>query len=348
MTLADAQDSDLPLIFVNQAYQDMTGYDETELIGRNPRFLQGVDRDQRNIDIVRKCIREQASCEVVLRNYRKNGELFWNELKISPILDHTGELKYFVGIQSDVTHRRQLREKVLQTLEKEQQLNKFRSQIISTITHEFRTPLATIQNCVEILTMFPNVVTAADRQKYLTSAENNFEQLERLIQDIAFVHDEGIGEIEYKLSLVDLIRVCKLEITSLNLATGYSHQIHLNIGPQHAAVYADEQLIRQCIKNLLENAVNYSPPQSVVEVEIQRQNDYLLIKVQDYGNGIAEHEQSYVFEDFYRGDNAISVSGTGLGLGIVKRCVERCNGKLLFESKLGKGSIFSLILPLVT
>lgn len=103
IVIADPSQEDLPIIFCNKAFTELTGYSESEVIGRNCRFLQEDDRDQPAREVVRNAIEKKVSCKVILRNYRKDGSLFWNELKISPINSDQGELEYFVGVQNDVT-----------------------------------------------------------------------------------------------------------------------------------------------------------------------------------------------------------------------------------------------------
>lgn len=105
VTIADARLPDLPLIYVNEGFERITGYKAREAVGRSCRFLQGTDRDQPGLDILRRALREGEACEVRLRNHRKDGERFWNELHISPVRDEHGELTHFVGIQIDVTDR---------------------------------------------------------------------------------------------------------------------------------------------------------------------------------------------------------------------------------------------------
>ena len=105
VAIADARLPDIPLIYVNKGFENITGYKAREAVGRSCRFLQGTDRDQAGLDILRHSITEGVPCEVRLRNQRKNGELFWNELHISPVRDSEGHLTHFVGIQIDVTDK---------------------------------------------------------------------------------------------------------------------------------------------------------------------------------------------------------------------------------------------------
>jgi PAS domain S-box-containing protein len=103
VTLSDPDLEDSPIVYANKAFEDMTGYEQEEIVGRNCRFLQGADRDQPDLDGLRAAIKNKEPIEVVLRNYRKNGEMFHNKLVVKPLLDNNGEIVYFLGVQYDIT-----------------------------------------------------------------------------------------------------------------------------------------------------------------------------------------------------------------------------------------------------
>ena len=105
ITLSDPYQDDCPLIYANEAFELITGYDRDEIIGRNCRFLQGDDRGQAGIEKVREAMRTESSVTVTLRNYRKDGTLFHNRFSIRPIYDRAGKLRYFLGIQYDITEQ---------------------------------------------------------------------------------------------------------------------------------------------------------------------------------------------------------------------------------------------------
>jgi diguanylate cyclase (GGDEF)-like protein/PAS domain S-box-containing protein len=108
VVVADAQAPDLPIIYVNDAFERITGYSREEALGRNCRFLQGAFRDQPELDLVRHALRYDKTCDVVLRNERKDGSLFWNHLSLSPVRDERGQVTHFVGVQNDLTERRRV------------------------------------------------------------------------------------------------------------------------------------------------------------------------------------------------------------------------------------------------
>lgn len=110
IVICDALKEDQPILYFNPAFQDLTGYESEEILGRNCRFLQGDDRDQEGLEVIRAAIKNGNSCQVILRNYKKDGTLFWNELYINPIKDKSGRITHFTGIQNDITQRKKAEE----------------------------------------------------------------------------------------------------------------------------------------------------------------------------------------------------------------------------------------------
>ena len=108
IVIADARQDDMPAIYVNQAFTNITGYTSEDTIGKNCRFLQGENRNQPAVEIMRKAITAGKNCRVIVQNYRKNGEAFWNEVFLSPIYSNSGQLTHYVGVQNDVTDRRHI------------------------------------------------------------------------------------------------------------------------------------------------------------------------------------------------------------------------------------------------
>ncbi|MEX0374667.1 PAS domain-containing protein [Spiribacter pallidus] len=110
ITLSDPDQPDNPIVFANQVFTEMTGFRQEEIIGRNCRFLHRDDRDQEGLEAIRQALADESGTEVTLRNYRKNGELFYNQLTIQPLRDEQGKLIYYLGVQYDVTSLMQARD----------------------------------------------------------------------------------------------------------------------------------------------------------------------------------------------------------------------------------------------
>ncbi|MBK7353732.1 MAG: PAS domain-containing protein [Nitrosomonas sp.] len=124
ITLADPDQEDLPLVYANKAFETITGYTQAETIGKNCRFLQGNDRDQQERYQLREAILNKKSIEITLRNYRKNGEMFYNHLVITPLLDPKGNVLYYLGVQFDVTQQKNAEQEIKRLTEQLAKLSK--------------------------------------------------------------------------------------------------------------------------------------------------------------------------------------------------------------------------------
>lgn len=118
ITLADPDQEDLPLVYANKAFEAITGYTQEETIGKNCRFLQGTDRDQKERYQLKEAIENKQPIEITLRNYKKNGEMFYNHLVITPLFDSHGNVLYYLGVQYDVTEQRHADEEIKRLTEK--------------------------------------------------------------------------------------------------------------------------------------------------------------------------------------------------------------------------------------
>ncbi len=110
VTIADATKPEYPIIYCNPAFESMTGYRREEILGKNCRFMQGKDTDSKALEIIRQALKTHSECQVILKNYRKDGTTFWNALSVSPVRDRTGKLTHFIGVQRDITDRKQAEE----------------------------------------------------------------------------------------------------------------------------------------------------------------------------------------------------------------------------------------------
>ncbi len=112
VTLSDPDIEDSPIVYANKAFENMCGYPQEEIVGRNCRFLQGVDRDQPELERLRAAVKKGEPVEVTLRNYRRNGELFHNRLVVKPLTDDRGNVVYFLGVQYDITEQVNARKEI--------------------------------------------------------------------------------------------------------------------------------------------------------------------------------------------------------------------------------------------
>ena len=176
ITIADARQPDMPLIYVNDAFTTITGYSRAEVLGSNCRFLQGKERNQSAVHEIRRATALGSHCKVLLRNYRKDGTFFWNELMMSPIYEDR-VLTHFIGIQTDVTAREEARQQVLEKQQAlEQALAELREtqamlihaekmnglgQMVAGVAHEINNPIAYVSSNVHALKQMVTAIVAA-------------------------------------------------------------------------------------------------------------------------------------------------------------------------------------------
>lgn len=170
IVITDARLPDNPIVYANRFFTEMTGYESEEILGRNCRFLQGVDKDQIEVRQVAAAIREGRPYTALLRNYRKDGSLFWNELTISPVRDENGDVINFIGVQNDVTARKEAERRV--------------SEFYSIVSHELRTPLSSIRASLGLIAHGEAGNVAPHACALAHAAISDAERLLKLIDDV--------------------------------------------------------------------------------------------------------------------------------------------------------------------
>jgi PAS domain S-box-containing protein len=352
VTVADARKADLPLIYVNRGFQEITGYSAREAVGRSCRFLQGEDRDQPGLDTLRGALRKGEACTVRLRNYRKDGTLFHNELHISPVHSERGELTHFVGIQLDVTEQVKARESLerselryRQALEQEKELNDIKSRFISMVSHEFRTPMTGIQASAALLRRTGDRLDAEKRHRHLLNIESSLKRMNRLLDDVLFFSRADSEKLRVRIKAVKFATYLAKLMDGLHLIYP-GRTIDCDNGlPPDATLMLDEHLLDHILQNLISNAVKYSAEASAVKCRVSQTPETIEFSIHDEGIGIPEADQEKLFEAFHRAGNVGTRAGTGLGLNIVLRAVELLGGNITFTSKENTGSTFTVSLP---
>jgi PAS domain S-box-containing protein len=361
--ITDAAPIDEPgprIVYVNEAFTKMTGYESSEVVGRTPRILQGERTDRVQLAGIRHALNRNESIEVEIVNYKKNGEEFWNNFTLVPVMDKDKRLTHCVSIQRDVTSRRLLAETTRKRLEllveertlelnealrKEKDLVELKSRFVSIASHEFRTPLSTIGFAAEsILNYFDKLTTEQIKTK-LRKIEDQTSHMTNLLEDILTVGKSEAGKIKVNLVSLDLKEFIESLIEETSAVAKVKRKITFVYSCAPGKINADDKLLRNVFNNLLTNAIKFSPAESEIRVVISDDERGISIEVSDEGIGIEKKELTSIFESFQRGSNASTVPGSGLGLSILKKAVELLDGSIEVKSLVGKGSTFNVRIP---
>lgn len=535
IVITDATKLDHPIIYINPGFERITGYTASDVIGHNCRMLQGQDKDQPDLQKLRDAIREGLECHATLRNYRKDGTLFWNDLYIAPVRDEVGNVTNFIGIQTDITERiqneAQLRQqneyerllseitlnirqslnltKILQTtvdevrrllhcdravvyrfrpdwsgdfdvescdsncspiigstvsdpcfvgeyvsqyrngkysyvvdlldsdlapchiaflqkfevranlvvpivntdnlwgllivhqchaprhwqqfeidllrqladhvaiainqaelfqqvqnlntdlerqveertaelrqaLAKEKELSELKTRFVSMASHEFRTPLATIQAASDLLKHYSHKMSEDSKQERIDKIQVQVKNMTDLLEGVLTLGKVESGKLTLQPALTDLDDFCTELLEELSSTLSNHHKFDFAVIGAPRQFCLDHKLLRQLLTNLISNAIKYSPLSDLVSIKLLFEEDVVRIVVGDEGIGIPSEDIEHIFESFSRGSNVGSISGTGLGLAIAKASAELLGGKLDVQSKVDVGTVFTVSIP---
>lgn len=242
------------------------------------------------------------------------------------------------AVINDITHRKQAEAELLKALAREKELGQLKSSFVSMVSHEFRTPLGVIMSSADILQDYYERLDADERRQHLQSIHKNTRRMAELMEEVLLIGRIDSGKMDFQPRHLDLRGLCEKVAQEVLSATDDVCPIDLQFQGELDGAKVDERLVRHVFTNLLSNAVKYSQPGQFIEFAVARERTNAVVRIRDRGIGISEADQKTLFQAFQRGQNVGNRPGTGLGLTIVKRCVELHGGTISVESQLGEGT----------
>lgn len=249
------------------------------------------------------------------------------------------------------THAERMSERIVRQLEQLQRTEVWRRELLANISHDLRTPLASIQGYLEILLLKHGALPPEEQRSYLEVATRHSERLGKLIRDLFQLTKLEAHEVRSQFEPFSVAELVQDVVQKFQLAA-QTHDLRLDsrlIG-QQVQVRADIAMIESVLENLIENALRHTPRGGRVQVAVEARPEWVAVRVADTGCGIASEDIAKLFERYYhinRGKPS-GTGGTGLGLAIARRIVELHGSSIQVESTLGHGTTFSFDLPIST
>ncbi|MEM8714291.1 MAG: ATP-binding protein [Cyanobacteria bacterium P01_A01_bin.3] len=231
------------------------------------------------------------------------------------------------------------------SLEEEQSLNAFKSKIIGTVSHEFRTPITGILTAASTLKQHGERLEPNMRERCLQIVEQRARHLACLVDDMLFASQSQTEAEMFQPCLLDPEYFFSEIIAERRVAASTNHHLELNILDNTEGFWGDRNVLRQLFGNLLSNAIKYSPHGGAIEIGVSGSGDRVSVTISDNGIGIPKTDVQTLFQSFSRGSNVGTISGTGLGMAIVKSCVDMHDGEISIDTKEGKGTRVVVELP---
>ncbi|MBW4643193.1 MAG: PAS domain S-box protein [Goleter apudmare HA4340-LM2] len=481
--ITEAETIDEPgprILYVNEAFTRITGYQPHEVLGKTPRILQGSKTDRAQLQKIRLALSRWEPVTVEVINYRKDGTEFWNEFSIVPVSNQQGWYTHWIAVQRDTTGRKQVEQALRQSeerwrslienaldiimildidgsivyvspsvekvigypvvdlvgkngmelvhpddlittrdrlkwgvaqrltntlptpelthpiefryrhhdgswrileaisqpfvdsaatlrimvnarditerkrldeirlaLAREKELSALKTRFFAMASHEFRTPLSTALAAAQVLENCQDEWDVpAKRLRNLHRIQDSVKHMVQLLDDILTINRAETGKLAFNPQPLDLELYCRDFVEEIQQSVSTKHTITCTCQGRSTLVCMDEKLLRSILSNLLSNAIKYSPQGGIVHLSLDFQSDSMILAVQDHGIGMPLEDQKQVFEPFHRGKNVRTIPGTGLGLVVVKKCVDLHQGTIRIISEVGIGTTCLVTLPL--
>ncbi len=342
------------VVRANETIRHMSGKDYHSIIDQHPCRALGCGRFE--------AAGEPANCDechlaTVIETVLQSGKPI-RGLEIRPVLSDNGQVvrpwllvrveplsidagRHVVVALDDITDRKHAEEKLREAIE-------MKSQFISTVSHELRTPLTSIREAVIIILDEVAGRINKDQRHFLDVAKRNIERLSRLINDVLDFQKLNAGKMTFVFEESAIEKAVEDAFHTM-CPHGQKQGVHLSLNcqPNLPKIAFDSDRIIQVVTNLISNAIKFTPEGGRVSVSVQQRGEHLVIVVNDTGLGIPKESLAKVFERFYRVHRpGREIKGTGLGLAIVNKIVAGHGGRIDVESELGKGTTFTVLLPL--
>ena len=365
---------------INPAACNLFQYTPGEVIGKNVSVLMpSPDRESHDGYIARYQRTQEAHIIGIgreVQGMRKDGSIFPFRLAVSEV-QYSGR-KIYTGFIHDMSREKEAEEKlrdyatqleevveertrslketvlalqaakeeVSLSLEKEKELGQLKSRFVSMASHEFRTPLSTIQLSAVLIEKYAAPHENANIVKHIGKVKNAVSNLTSILNDFLSLEKLEAGKVEPQFATFDIVKFAEEIIEEMQMIAKQKQVIVYQHTGTGSTVKLDATLLKNCILNLIGNAIKYSGENTFIEFNSEITDKQLIITIKDDGIGIPESDQKHLFEAFFRAHNTGSIPGTGLGLNIVTRYARLMNGTVKFQSKVNKGTSFTISFPL--
>jgi PAS domain S-box-containing protein len=334
----------------------LTGYPPREVVENWAEYMTRLIHPD-DVEVVKAQIEQLGrgiSRSVEYRLIHPDGSIIWLQDSVSVQTDAETGAHMIYGVIQDITERKdaektyRAQEALRIELRKERELNILKNFFMSNVSHEFRTPLATILSSTELLERYEGRLTGEQRTERLQTIHSQVLHMTRMLDDISFVINDRISQLGFNPAEIEIDALVDRVLKDAEVMSKGTHSLIYHNRSQCQTIFADERLLQHILMNLISNAIQYSPYGSEVRCEVDVSGDWLTLTVADQGIGIPDEAHPRLFEPFYRASNVGTISGVGLGLKIVHDCVMTHRGTITYDSQIGAGTTFTVRIPLTS
>lgn len=327
-------DKDLKIVFMEGSELKQLGFGTKRLLGKS--YISMLPPD------VRDLVKERIT--IVFSGEDQSFEFDLGDKKYGarsvPLYGSQGTIEHILLVVTNITKEKIAEEEIYNALQKEKHLNELKTRFVSMASHEFRTPLSSILSSAGLIAKYKHEDQQEHRMKHIQKVKKNVHNLNMILNDFLSLEKMEIGLIKNNPEWVDLRSFIDEIVEESQPLLKSDQQLTTKYHHKKDNYYIDTFLLRNMLNNLISNAAKYSDQE--IQVLTAENQGVMKVTVMDQGIGISEEDQQNLFNRFFRASNAENIPGTGLGLNIVKRYAQIMNAEIIFESRLNKGSSFSI------
>jgi len=335
--------------FVNPKFTESTGYSVEELIGKDIRKLRPQNMWAEEDDRLWEILREKGEWSGELPIQKKTGEVYWEFAVMSPIKNDKGEITHLLSVKEDITRRKEAEEELRIAKERAEEANRLKSNFLANMSHELRTPMTGILGFAELMN---NELQETELKEMAGMILKGGIRLTDTLNSILDLSSIEANKIEIKIQKKNIVELIKDSVRLFELSANQKG-VYVKFLPDRDTPIAkiDERLFIQVMNNLINNAIKFTDTGEIKILCGKQETDdgeFVFIKVKDTGIGISQKDLDKIFEPFRQVSEGLNrkYEGTGLGLTLSKKFIELMGGKLTVESKISKGSVFTVLLPI--
>ncbi len=325
--------------YVNDTFCSLTGYSKEEIIGKNPKFLKSGYTSQETYKQLWESITSGRQWSGEFLNKRKDGTLYWESARISPVKNEEGIITNFIGIKDDITKLKKLLDEIKIAKAKAEETSRLKTNFLANMSHELRTPLVGILGCASMIAEDTKEPLTQELANIINKSGQRLHETLNAILDLTRVETETLP---VDLKPVDILPIIKTTYELfINEAKIKGLSFYFDVDEEEIIALADLNLLKSVLSHLISNAIKYTETGGVSVRAFTNENK-VIIKVVDTGIGIPDSYQEIIFEPFRQVSEGYNrqFEGSGLGLTLTKKYVRMMNGRIWFNSKLGEGSAF--------
>lgn len=332
--------------FVNPKFTKISGYTLEEAQGKNPRFLKSGEHGREFYEDLWKTILSGKVWQSEIRNKKKNGELYWENVIISPIINDDNIITHFVAVKEDISEKKNMIRELIAAKEKAEEMNLVKSSFFANMSHELRTPMVGILGFSEVL--LNELQGSPELLHMIKSINTSGRRLLETLNMILNISKLEAAKFEFDLEPFNIIELLQEIFDNFSSAAANKTLNYMFIHDKEKILCdIDENIFNSIFNNLINNAIKFTDRGSI-QLVVRQINDNVVIEVIDSGVGISSDKLNIIWEEFRQASEGYnrSFEGTGLGLSIARRYVELLKGSISVSSMSGVGTTFTVILPL--